>query len=166
MRCASPAQALGEAEDRLREMRGRMADFRRTYSIVDPAADVAGQTGLMSALQAELAQALVDRDVLGSYAAAGDQRMIQADRRIEAITARLEEERAGLKLTGVDGSLPEVVGAFEELTVDLEFANAAYTQALASLSGARAEARAPVAATSPPISSRRSPRPRSIPAGR
>ena len=61
-------------------------------------------------------------------------------RRIAAITARLEDERSGQRLTGVTGSLPEVVGAFEELSVDLEFANAAYTQALASLTGARAEA--------------------------
>jgi capsular polysaccharide transport system permease protein len=97
--------------------------------------------GLLSALQAELAQALVDRDVLLSYAAAGDQRVLQAERRIAAITARIEDERSSLDLTGVAGSLPEVVGRYEELLVDLEFANTAYTQTLALLAAARAEAR-------------------------
>jgi capsular polysaccharide transport system permease protein len=97
--------------------------------------------GLLSALQAELAQALVDRDVLTSYAVESDQRVIQADRRIDAITSRIEDERASLDLTGVSGSLPEVVGRYEELLVDLEFANAAYTQTLAGLAAARAEAR-------------------------
>jgi capsular polysaccharide transport system permease protein len=67
--------------------------------------------------------------------------VIQADRRIEAITARIEDERRTLGVTGVEGSLPEVVGRYEELVVDLEFANTAYTQALAGLAAARAEAR-------------------------
>ena len=133
-------QELAEAEARLRTVRTRLADFRRDNSMVDPSADTAGQAGLMTSLQSELARALVDRDVIASYAKEGDQRLVQADRRIAAITARLEDERSGQRLTGVTGSLPEVVGAYEELSVDLEFANAAYTQALASLTGARAEA--------------------------
>lgn len=133
-------QELGEAEARLRVVRTRLADFRRDNSMVNPSADTAGQAGLMTSLQSELARALVDRDVIASYAKEGDQRLVQADRRIAAITARLEDERSGQRLTGVTGSLPEVVGAYEELSVDLEFANAAYTQALASLTGARAEA--------------------------
>ena len=100
-----------------------------------------GQSGLLNALNAELAQALVDRDVLTSYAGEDDQRVVQADRRIAAITERIEDERATLGVTGVAGTLPEVVGRYEELTVDLEFANAAYTQTLAGLAAARAEAR-------------------------
>ena len=131
---------LADAEVRLRGVRTRLADFRRSNSMVDPSADTAGQAGLMTSLQSELARALVDRDVIASYANEGDQRLVQADRRIAAITGRLEEERSGQRLTGVTGSLPEVVGAYEELSVELEFANAAYTQALASLTGARAEA--------------------------
>jgi capsular polysaccharide transport system permease protein len=79
--------------------------------------------------------------VLLSYADAGDQRVLQAGRRIAAITERIEAERSSLELTGVAGSLPEVVGRYEELLVDLEFANTAYTQALAGLAAARAEAR-------------------------
>lgn len=132
---------LAEAERNLRTVRNRLTDFRRSHNIVDPSADVAGQMGLLSALQAELAQALVDRDVILSYAAEDDQRVIQANRRIDAITARIEDERSTLDITGVTGSLPDVVGAYEELLVDLEFANKAYTQTLAGFAAARAEAR-------------------------
>jgi capsular polysaccharide transport system permease protein len=134
-------EELAEAEDHLRDVRAELADFRQAHSLVDPSADVAGQSGLLNALNAELAQALVDRDVLTSYAAEGDQRVIQADRRIAAITERIEDERATLGVTGVAGTLPELVGRFEELSLDLEFANQAYTQALAGLAAARAEAR-------------------------
>jgi capsular polysaccharide transport system permease protein len=134
-------EELAEAEESLRALRQRLADFRRENRIVDPSADVAGQMGLLNALQSELAQALVERDVLLSFADARDQRVIQSDRRIEAITARIEAERDALDRGGADGALADVVGAYEELLVDLEFANTAYTQALAGLAAARAEAR-------------------------
>jgi len=134
-------EELAEAEAHLAEVRGRLAAFRREHSLVDPSADVAGQSGLLNALNAELAQALVDRDVLTSYAGEDDQRVVQADRRITAITARIEDERATLGVTGVAGTLPELVGRYEELSLDLEFANQAYTQTLAGLAAARAEAR-------------------------
>lgn len=132
---------LAEAEAHLRDVRKRMADFRRINRIVDPSADIAGQMGLLNALQQELAQALVDRDVLLSYAAEDDQRVIQANRRISAITDQIETERTNLGVGGKEGEVPEIVGTYEELLVDTEFANTAYTQTLAALAAARAEAR-------------------------
>ncbi|HVL21202.1 MAG TPA: hypothetical protein VM422_09520, partial [Amaricoccus sp.] len=131
---------LGLAEANLREKRQKMNDFRREHRLVDPSADAAGQAGLLNALQGQLAQALVDRDMLRTYAADTDQRMIQANRRIDAITERIDEERGTLGVEGVAGSLPDVLSSYEELRVDLEFANTAYTQALAALAAAKAEA--------------------------
>ena len=128
------------AEANLKAMRQKMIDFRRQHRLVDPSADVQGQAGLLNALQSQLAQALVDRDMLRTYASDTDQRMIQANRRIDAITERIDAERGSLGVEGVQGSLPDVLSAFEELRVDLEFANTAYTQALAALAGAKAEA--------------------------
>ncbi|MBP7003145.1 sugar transporter, partial [Amaricoccus sp.] len=134
-------EELAEAEAALHAMRGRLAEFRRANRLVDPSGDVAGQAGLLNALQTELAQALVERDMLLTYADEGDQRVIQANRRIDAVRARIEAERAALGAPDAANALPEVVGRYEELLVDLEFANTAYTQALANLAGARAESR-------------------------
>lgn len=134
-------EELAEAEENLRVMRQRLSEFRRTNRLVDPSADVAGQMGLLNALQTELAQALVERDMLLSFVGDEDQRVIQANRRIDAVTGRIEAERASLGVAGADGALPDVVGRYEELLVDLEFANTAYTQTLAGLGAARAEAR-------------------------
>lgn len=128
------------AEANLRTMRQKMNDFRRAHRLVDPSADAQGQAGLLNALQAQLAQALVDRDMLRTYASDTDQRMIQANRRIDAITERIDEERGTLGVEGVEGSLPDVLSSYEELRVDLEFANTAYTQALAAVAAAKAEA--------------------------
>jgi capsular polysaccharide transport system permease protein len=135
-------EELAEAEENLRVVRQRLAEFRNTNRIVDPSADVAGQMGLLNALQGELAQALVERDMLLSFVGEEDQRVVQANRRIAAVTARIEEERATLGVVGIEGeALPAIVGRYEELLVDLEFANTAYTQTLAGLAAARAEAR-------------------------
>ena len=71
-----------------------------------------------------------------------DQRVAQANRRITAVSDRIEEERGNLGVPGArGGAMPEVVGTYEALRVDLEFASSAYTQALANLALARAEAR-------------------------
>ena len=134
-------EELAEAEENLAAMRARLSEFRRVNRLVDPSGDVAGQTGLLNALQAELAQALVERDMLLTYADEGDQRVLQANRRITAVEGRIEAERASLGAPGTSGALPEVVGRYEELLVDLEFANTAYVQALGGLAAARAEAR-------------------------
>jgi capsular polysaccharide transport system permease protein len=97
--------------------------------------------GLLNALQGELAKAMVERDQLLSFVGTDDQRVIQAERRIAAIEQRIEAERTALGVSGSQAALSDVVGSFEELKVDLEFASTAYTQALAALTAARAEAR-------------------------
>ncbi|PPB79938.1 capsular polysaccharide transport system permease protein [Albidovulum inexpectatum] len=130
-----------DAEKALREQRRKLAEFRSEYRIMNPEADVAGQMGLLSALQSELAQALVERDTLLSYVTEDDQRVQQANRRIDAISARIEAERTKLGIGGIDVAITDVIGRYEELRTDLEFAAQAYTQALANLTLARAEAR-------------------------
>lgn len=133
---------LAEAEANLRDQRGKLAEFRRANRIVDPTADLAGQMGLLTALQDELAKSLVERDQLLSYVGKDDQRVVQIDRRIDAINGRIEAERTSLGVSGGQTTaLADVIGKYEGLKVDLEFANAAYTQALAALTAARAEAR-------------------------
>lgn len=133
---------LDEAEAHLRDVRRQMADFRREHQMVDPQADLEGQMGLLGALQQELAKALVERDMLLTYAEPDDPRVQQANRRITAISDRIEDERANLGVPGAKGGeMPQVVGDYEALKVDLEFASQAYTQALANLSASRAEAR-------------------------
>ena len=132
---------LAETETNLRTARERIAAFRHDNGIVDPAADAAGQNGLLNALQTQLGQALVDRDVMLSYASEGDQRVVQINRRIDAINERIDAERNSLGIPGTAKTLPDLLNAFQELQVDLDFANKAYVEALSALAVARAEAR-------------------------
>jgi capsular polysaccharide transport system permease protein len=132
---------LSEAEAALRQMRSSMADFRRTHRMIDPEADVAGQMGVVGTLESELAEALVARDTLLTYADEKDQRVVKSTRRIEAIRARIDAEKAKIAGGGSGDASAEVVGRYEALLTDIEFAQAAYTQALANVAVARAESR-------------------------
>ena len=73
-------------------------------------------------MQGELAKAMVERDQLLSFVGDDDQRVVQADRRIDAIEKRIDAERSALGAEGPGTTLPDVVGTYEELKVDLEFA--------------------------------------------
>ena len=87
---------LAAIEENLKVQRTKLADFRRENRLVDPTADVAGQMGLLSALQGELAKAMVERDQLLSFVGEDDQRVVQAERRIAAVEKRIDAERGTL----------------------------------------------------------------------
>ncbi|MDF0598904.1 hypothetical protein [Psychromarinibacter halotolerans] len=137
-------EELELAQDDLRTAREELTAFRSTTRIVDPGADLQGQMGLLTTLQQQLAQALIELDMLNSTSTANDPRRTQAELRIDVIQRRIDEERAKFSADGdADGEgqdYASLVAEFERLTVEREFAEQAYTSALSAYSGARAEA--------------------------
>ena len=133
-------QELDRAEARLREARTEMTEFRNRYQLVDPAADVQGQVGVVSSLQQQLAEQLVALGLLRANAQDNDPRIAQTELRIDVIREQIEAER--LKIGSVNGerALSDLVGEFETLAVERQFAETSYTAALASYEAARAEA--------------------------
>lgn len=134
---------LQQAEERLAAARIAIAQWRNDNQTVDPTADTAGQMGLVTNLQAQLAEALIELDLLrDTTSRENDPRVTQAERRIAVIQNRIDAERAVL---GANGSgriaFADLVGQYERLVVDQEFAQQAYTTALAAFDGARNEAR-------------------------
>ncbi|MGI9393155.1 MAG: capsule biosynthesis protein, partial [Boseongicola sp.] len=134
-------QDVVKAEERLKEMRRRIRDFRTQYQIIDPEADVEIQTGIVSALQSSLAEALIELETIKSYSEGEDLRLPNIQRRIEAIRNQIANERNAVSNQTEDGrALSDIIGQYEELLVDLEFSQNAYTAALASEEQARIEA--------------------------
>ncbi len=135
---------LTESEARLAQARRLLTAFRNRTQIVDPGADVQGQTGLLAKLQDQLAEALIDVDLMTPQMRAGDHRLEQAQARVRVIGARIAAERKTLGL-GPDGgtgsAYAEVVGEFERLSSDVEFAAESYHAARAAYDAAVAEAR-------------------------
>lgn len=133
---------LEQAQDRLSDARVALASWRNANQTIDPTADTQGQMGLVTNLQAQLAEALIQLDLLQETAREGDPRITQAERLISVIQDRIEAERAVLG-TSRDGrsGIADLVGEYERLLVDQEFAEHAYTTALAAFDAARNDAR-------------------------
>jgi capsular polysaccharide transport system permease protein len=135
---------LEQAEARLSEARATMTAFRNRTQVVDPTADVAGQTGLLAKLQEQLAEALITVDLMAPTMPARDHRLLQAEARVRVIEARIAAERQKLGL-GADGGdtavFAEVVGEYDRLQTDVEFAGESYHAARAAFDAALAEAR-------------------------
>lgn len=140
-------QDRDEAVDRLKTAREAMTRFRNRTQIVDPAANVQNQMGLLSSLQTQLAETLINLGMLKDTVADTDPRIVQAERRIDVIRDQIAEERRTLGLgagAGDDaegGAFADLVGEYERLAVDLQFAEQAYTAAMASYDAALAESR-------------------------
>ncbi len=133
-------QDLELAVERLKQSREALTAFRIENQLVDVNADIQGQMGLLNTLQGQLAEALIEFDLLAGVARPGDPRLEQAQRRIDVIEERIDEER--LKFGGglASEGFATTVADFERLTVEREFAEQAYLAALSAYDGARAEA--------------------------
>jgi len=138
---AFAATELERAVERLKLAREAVTAFRSRTQIVDPTADLQGQMGLLSNLEQQLAEALIQADLLRESTRAGDPRITQAELRIDGIEARIADERRNLGRGGDGDDYATTLAEFERLTVDREFAEQAYTAALAAYDQALAEAR-------------------------
>lgn len=135
---------LDTAVERLKTAREAMTRFRSSTQIVDPEADLQGRMGVMTNLQQQLAEALIEYDLLRDSDSPNDPRLTQARRRIEVIQERIQSERNNF--TGSDPTstvaedYPVLLAEYESLMVDREFAEETYRQALAAVELARSNA--------------------------
>ena len=136
-------EELNDALQQLSKARQALTAFRSRNQIVNPDADIQVQMGLLGSLQQMLGSELIDYDLLRHNARENDPRVVQSERRIEAIRERIRQER--LKFgngseENVTDDYADVVAEFERLTVERRFAENKYTSALSNFDSARANA--------------------------
>ncbi|VAW02323.1 Capsule polysaccharide export inner-membrane protein [hydrothermal vent metagenome] len=138
-------EELDQAVERLKQAREAITRFRNENRVVDPTADIETQAGILGTLQAQLAEALIDLDLLDETTRASDPRITRAERRVRVIEMRIDDERRKRGITGSGNDNQELfstlVGEYERLIVDREFAEQTYTSSLAARDVAQAEAR-------------------------
>ncbi|MGB3279453.1 MAG: sugar transporter, partial [Pseudorhodobacter sp.] len=132
---------LEKSIERLKGARQVLAEFRDKNQLVDPSANIESQLGVLATLQQQLAEALINRGIL-TINSQDDPRAQQLDVRIRVIENQIELERKKFGgQSGGDGELlSSVVGEYELLQVDHQFAERAYTAALAAFDVAQSEA--------------------------
>jgi capsular polysaccharide transport system permease protein len=137
-------QDLEAAIARLRAAREALTQFRTETQIVDPESDLQGRTGVLNTLQQQLAESLIEFDLLSENTTnPNDPRLVQAGRRIEVIRDRIRQERQNFATedVGADGEdYPTLIAQYEGLVVDREFAEESYRAALAAVDLARTNA--------------------------
>lgn len=134
---------LTTAQDRLQAARQAINDYRARTQIVDPTASVQGQMGILNQLQSQMAEALIQLDMLRETTRADDPRISDAQLKISVIEKRIAEERQKFGLGGQgigSDDYATVVAEFERLNVDRDFAERSYVAALTALDAAKAEA--------------------------
>ncbi|MCX7644594.1 MAG: sugar transporter [Rhodobacteraceae bacterium] len=135
---------LERAVARLVAARQALTEFRARTQIVDPAADIQGRMGLLASLEGQLVEALIDLDLLRETTRETDQRVVQAERKVAVIEARIAAERSRFGMAGGggagDAAYASLVADYERLSVDLEFAEQSYLAALAAHDAALARA--------------------------
>lgn len=136
-------EELDKARGELTRTRQAMTAFRMKTQIVDPQADLAGQMGVLSGLQGQLAEALVAHDILLENAQPTDHRVTQSQQKIDALRRLIDQERGkfGAQGQGPAGeSYAQLMAEYEKLAVDREFAEGAYRTARIAYETAIAEA--------------------------
>lgn len=130
------------AVDRLKDARQQLTKFRNRTQFIDPSQGASGQQNILDSLRNQLSEALIDLDLLKESTLISDPRIIQAQLKINVISARIIEEQKKIGLVGEHGGskMADLVGEYESLAVDLEFAEQAYIAALSSYNVAIAEA--------------------------
>jgi capsular polysaccharide transport system permease protein len=135
------------AEDRLREARRSIRAFRDAEQELDPSENARASLGLMASLREQLAAAQIELDSYLTLVGPRGPRVSVLRQRIDSLEQRIAEERsrigvgAGVAPEGDGRVFSDLMGDYEELSVDLEFAQNAYVSALASFEQAQVEAR-------------------------
>lgn len=126
----------------LQGARQEVTVFRNLNQLVDPSIDVNTQVGLVGSLEAQLAEALIDLDMLPSQRQ-DDPRFAQAQLRIDVIQRRIDEERnkLGAGKSGEGEVFAELFGEYERLVVEREFAEQRFLSAQIAYDSALSEAR-------------------------
>ncbi|MBW6416196.1 hypothetical protein [Celeribacter sp. PS-C1] len=137
---------LEQAVERLKAARSAIARFRSENLILDPSAESQSQMGLLNMLQQQLADAMVEHDMLLQTTNETDPRVNQVRNKIDVIRRRITAERQNFSASpgqgqeGDERAYAAILEEFESLSVDKEFAEQAYVSALASYDSALADA--------------------------
>ena len=134
-------EELNHSVERLKQSRAALARFRSENEFIDPNYEISLQQGQISGLQSTLSELLVERDFLNNYAGTSDPRLIEINRRIEIVQQRIANEREKYFSAEAQGSdFGKLVGEYENLLVDREYAEQAYLAALTAYDNAMLQA--------------------------
>jgi capsular polysaccharide transport system permease protein len=129
---------ITEAETSLVQAEASLTAFRNREQLIDPTRSSTVNLELMGKLQGDIATLQAERAGIASAAPQSPQ-LPALDSRIHAYEAEAQAEQA--KMAGQAGSLAPMIGEYERLTLDRDFAGKTVQTATAAADEARLDAR-------------------------
>jgi capsular polysaccharide transport system permease protein len=129
---------IAESETELARAEQNLTDFRNRERLIDPTRSSAVNLDLMGKLQGEIATLRAERASVAASAPQSPQ-LPALDSRIHAYEQQATDEQA--KMAGETGSLAPMIGEYERLSLERDFAGKTVAAAAEAAEGARLEAR-------------------------
>lgn len=130
---------LLKARDRYQAAKSKLVAFQNRHKLLDPLAQAQAQATLASQLESELAHKETELKTLLGYLQEDTYQVVSARQQIAALKSQLEQERAKVA-SGQGGRLNTLASEFQNLTLDVGFAEDAYKAALSAVETTRIEA--------------------------
>lgn len=125
-----------EQADRLARARTALLDYQNSNGVISPVSTIESLTSVVSSLSAEKAKLKAERRALRRYQSAQSQSVMELTRKISALDKQIAEEES--KLTAQKGlALNQITSDYEQLKLDVEFAQELYANSLTTLESAR-----------------------------
>lgn len=136
-------EQLSRAETRLKTARADMVSFRDKEGLIDPRRLAEASTLLLARLKEELTQARADMRTTGSYLRADSPTMRHFKTRIESLEAEIAVHQRTIADGSIDSRkdvLSRVIGAYEGVAIEQQFAERFYVFSLEALQRVQAAA--------------------------
>lgn len=118
-----------------------MTVFRNQYQIVDPESEIVAQSTILVTLQQQLAETLINLDLLREGNSTSDPRIPPLENRIRVIEERIVAEKAKIGSDSGGEVFADVIAEYERLAAERLFAENAYQAARAAYETSLAENR-------------------------
>lgn len=137
-------QEVNNAQDRLRRVRAQLTEYRNKFGIIDPTTSVAASnSSLIQNQRALLAQLETQLSTLQSqHLAPNAPAVVTLKIQVKSIKEQLARTEADVARGNNGSALSAIVGDFEKLNLEVQFAQAMVTSTMQALDQARANATA------------------------
>ncbi|MFG0645460.1 sugar transporter [Leclercia adecarboxylata] len=130
---------VDHAYQRLQAEKAKVLEFQNTHHLISPESTSTARMGVVSQIEAQLAQQQAQLKQLQSYMKATAPAVVSVQARVDALTEQLAQEQA--RLTGADkNSMNEVTASYMDVQTQATLAADLYKTGLISLEQARIEA--------------------------
>ena len=129
---------LDLAMRRLKEIRRQLTTFRGRNEFIDPNSGLQGELNIVNTLLQQLTSTQIELDLMKLSTTTSDPRVAQLEDKISIIQQRIKIEKTkfGHTSSAQETTYSDLVGEYEDLKVELEYAEQVYLSALATYEAA------------------------------